>query len=139
MPKKASTERGYMTKKEIYSHLDGLKTNKGKVQYLDKILEKEKLLSPKTKESVYETLMDTYMKEKEWEVAEGLAEKLGKKGKEKLLEGYMKDEKWDGAEELAKKIGDKDEILAEIYEETGKVIKAKDLRRRLERQAKQKK
>lgn len=221
MPKKTSTERGYMTKKEIYSHLDGLKTVEGKAKYLNVILSKKGLLSPETYKTVQESANDIYGKVATFAAREGrfgvageFAEKMGNKKlagemhkKEALkaakkgwfddVEGFaekIKDKKLaDGiykkaalkaiekgefgdAGELIDKIKDKKlageiywkaivksverktysssgefeekgkeylkqnnpDILAKIYEETGEVIKAKDLRKRLEAKGKKK-
>lgn len=62
MPKKASTERGYMTKKEVYSKLDGLKTERDKIEYLDEILSKRDLLAPRTYRAVQELASEVYSK-----------------------------------------------------------------------------
>ena len=62
MPKKESAKRGYMTPEEIEEHIKGLKTNEGKIGYLAKILKKEKLLTPTTKDYIH-NVSDKYAKE----------------------------------------------------------------------------
>lgn len=47
-----------MNKEQIYKKLDLLKSTKGKIQYLNHVLKKEKLLNDKTKDAVYETLIE---------------------------------------------------------------------------------
>ena len=130
MPKKESYQRG-MTKKEVYSKLDGLKTNEGKAKYLDKILSKKGLLTPETYKVVQESADEMYEKaavwaaeERRFEYAGELAKKIGdKKLRDKVYgEVAMKAARalrgeFFYAEELAKKIGDKklrDEVYGEV-------------------------
>ena len=61
-------------------------------------------------------------------------EKIGEKMLPQILDAYIRRNQWTYAESLAEKIGIKDERLAEIYEHTGKSMKAKNLRRILEEQ-----
>jgi len=184
-----------LTKEEVYEHLKDFKSEEGKINYLNSVLKKEKLLSPETREAVYETLLDKYISKEKWEDAERVAEKLGEEGQKvlldgyirkslwksaervaeklgeegqkvlpKILEGYMKYGRWENAERLAEKLGEEGqkalldgyireslwksaerlaermgeknvdpEKLAEIYEYTGKIMKAKSLRKRAKR------
>jgi len=122
MPKKASTERGYMTKEEVYSKLDGLKTEKGKLNYMDRVLSKKGLLAPQTYNTIRKVADEIY----------------GRAAVEAAGREWYKD-----AKKLAEKAGEylkrnHPDILADIYEETGEVIKAKDIRKRLEAKGKKK-
>ena len=119
---KESYQKG-MTKKEVYSKLDGLKTEVGKAKYLDKILSKKGLLAPETYKAVQESADEVYGKASVEAVERGRFEDAGEfaeKAKNK---------------KLAEKIYGK---VADIYEERGEFIKAKELRKRLERRQKKK-
>jgi len=218
MPKKESYQKG-LTKKEVYSKLDGLKRKKGKAQYLSKILSKKGLLAPETYKAVQEVADEIYggaaveavemndfadagefaEKIKDEKLADEIYRKIvmGAVQKGRGWLGYIrefskkiKDEKLADdiygkmavvsaergylghAIEFAEKAGNRKlvdeiyrkaavnvigegefyragkaeeylkqhhpEVLADIYEETGKVIKAKDIRKRLEVKKKKK-
>jgi hypothetical protein len=63
MAKGDSTKRGYMTLKEVRNHLGKIDTKDDATEaiiYLGRILQKKNLLSPKTKNSIYELLGESY-------------------------------------------------------------------------------
>jgi len=58
MAKKESAKRGHMTRKEILNHLNKYSSDASKKNYLQGLLEKEKLLAPRTRAEAYELLGD---------------------------------------------------------------------------------
>ncbi len=53
-----NTKEHGMSKEQIYKKLDLLKSTNGKITYLNDTLKKEKLLNDKTRDAVYETLIE---------------------------------------------------------------------------------
>ncbi|MBM3228749.1 hypothetical protein FJZ20_02615 [Candidatus Pacearchaeota archaeon] len=146
MPKKESTKRGYMTKEEVMSHFDGLKTDESKEKYLSKILEKKGLLAPGAYKTVQGIADKMYGEE-------GLA--LVKQGSisyartflEKIKDKKLKKDMYGRAGIEPPEIANKREVYIDwaagvregfVYpvEKPRDVIKAKDIRRRLERERK---
>jgi len=60
--KKPSAARGHMTPEEITTHLDRLKTDAGKIGYLQQVLKKEDILAPETRTNVKLALAGVYEK-----------------------------------------------------------------------------
>jgi len=136
MPKKESSKRGYMTKKEVYEHLKG-KDIIGKLRYIDGVLSKKDLLSDQTRRNVYDTLTDLYEEAGDFEFAAKTAEKIGdSKRAEKNYrrtakvfskmasdEGekgrYSKQRRWlEDVAKIAEKIGDP-KLAIKAYEQEG--------------------
>jgi len=110
-----------MSKEDVYKHLEGLKTNALKETYLNSILKKEKLLSPKTRDSVYSALVDIYERGKNFGAAAELVEKSG--DTKRAIDLYEKGKRFNKAAELAEKSGDTKRAI-DLYEKAGKRMKA---------------
>ncbi|MDP2907560.1 MAG: hypothetical protein Q8O03_06470, partial [Nanoarchaeota archaeon] len=93
-----NTKEHGMGKEQIYKKLDLLKSTNGKITYLNDILKKEKLLNDKTRDAVYETLIELLVSDGDFRKAEKLLNKtkngeevyktaLVKKGEEYEKEG----------------------------------------------------
>lgn len=104
-----------MNKEEVYKRLNLLTYDRIKISYLNKILKKQGLLTKKTKDSIYECLIELYlnlhMNGKEYlKSAKGLASETGKSDLyQKLVtekaEELEKKECFESASELWKDIG----------------------------------
>ena len=92
VPKKESAKRGYMTAEEVEKHLKSYEHGYQIREYLTKILKHEKRLSPKTRETVYEKIIDEELRAGNNDRAQSIAEKMGKGGEKyfpKIFEGYL--------------------------------------------------
>jgi len=84
-----NTKEYGMSKDQIYKKLDLLKSADGKIKYLNGILKKEKLLNDKTKDAVYETLIELLVSNGEFSDAKKLLNKA-KKGEEAYKTAIVK-------------------------------------------------
>lgn len=116
-----NTKEYGMSKEQIYKKLDLLKSTQGKIEHLNHVLKKEKLLNDKTKDAVYETLIELLVSDGDLRKAEKLLNKT-KNGEEvyktalvKKGEEYEKEGKADYAVGLFEK-AERFDKAAEAYE-----------------------
>jgi len=119
------SEKEGMSKSEIYSHLDSLKSPAEKTDYIKRILKKEKLLKPGTRKELYAAATEIYEKENMPDEAAEMYQKSGMKKEEAYLnvakdfekeaknpkslfvaaDAYSKAHEYEKAVELFKKVG----------------------------------
>ena len=113
MVKKESAKRGYMTPEEVKEHFSGLKTEKARRQYFNRIMEKSNLLAPKTRKVLYSMGAEAEEEAGFYDRAGRMREYAGEQ--DKAQEDYLLSPRPELAGKMWERFGNK-EKAAEAYE-----------------------